>query len=326
MSGVRRTTSAAALTAAAVMIASVVATEPADANQDNWGTPPNVCTNITYGNCVPAISPQQTVKGTTSLQVMVTCEDAPAVGAQIPGTQQDVLGPFYQSLAYAVYPAALPGSTNYGDYVGWTTTSSLVSGEEVSTVATSGYANTNSQGAFEVYQWGATPVKVYNAELIGESTTVTFAAGCTNFEGTTLIGTSAAVSADSVERQMDAAAREARSVAMKSVRDFATGKRTRAEFQIKARSRTGVEVHDRINLKAGRTERTTLLCPRGMTPSGNPQTSYGFDALKDVSDYEPRITATRAWSKRGITLSYSAGKLKYPTVAYTVLPCAKPTR
>ena len=250
---------------AAAIAAGALIASPAQANQDNWGNPPNVCPEDAYGNCVAATSPQQTVKGTTSLQVFVTCQDAPASGSLIPGTQEDALGPFYQSFAYAADPGALPGSTNYGAYVAWTTGSSVVSGEQVTAVAVDGYANTNSEGAFEVYTWGATPVKVYNAELVGESTTVTFAAGCINFEGETLVGSSSsqAASADAVERRLADRARDMRAALADTAREFASGKRKRAEFQVRVNTTRGVEVHDRINLRSGRAERTTLSCPSG---------------------------------------------------------------
>lgn len=324
---------AAAFLIPLVAVLTLTATVPAQANQDNWGSPPDVCVadNMDlYGEgvCSPAVSPQQTVKGTTSLQYMVTCQDA------IANPYQNGIGPFFQSLAYQSDPSAQPLNTDYGSTVGWTTGSSVVSGEEVTTTATSGsavYVNTPPPATVSVgvsvSAYGATPVKVYNAEVVGESTTVTFAAGCINANGMGLFGAPlsgpTSATADAVERHVNQAQSSLGTAVARTARDFATGKRTRAEYQVKTTTATGVEVHDRINLKAGKTQKTTLLCPKGMIPAGDPQTSYGFDALKDVADYRPNITATRTRAKRGITLAYTARALKYPTVAYSVLPCGK---
>ncbi len=314
--------SALALVGAGIIIAT-----PAQATSYNWGNPPNVCDQVSdnyyqsayeQGMCAPAISPQQTVKGTTSLQYMVSCQDAPTSSV---GTYGNT-GPYWQSVGWLAFAT---NDENYSKTVAWTTGSTVVSGEAATGSAYNG--SISSTGA--VQSWGTTPVKVYNGEVAWDSTSVTFAAGCANsvgngaWNGTEPVTPAVSAAADVAERHVVTLRAALAAAVERTVRDFATGERKRAEYQVRAKTATGVEVHDRINLKAGKAERTTLMCPRGMLPSGDPQTSYGFDALKDVSGYEPRITAKRAWSKRGVTLSYSAGKLKYPTVAYTVLPCGK---
>ncbi len=318
--------------ASVVALAGLAFTGPAQATSYNWGNPPDVCDQVSsqaysnaYANgyCAPAISPQQTVKGTTNLQYLVSCVDAPS-------SSQGSAGPYFQSLGYLIAPDPANGTTvsPYAQVVAWASSSSVVSGESTTFGTNFTTASNGTMQGSAVTSWGTTPVKVYNGEVAWDSTTVTFAAGCLNPAGVNAwdgIVTSGA-SADTIENRILSLRAAVAAGVARSQRDFATGERKRAEYQVRARTLTGVEVHDRINLKAGKAERTTLLCPRGLVPSGDPQTSYGFDALKDVSGYEPRITAKRAWSKRGVTLSYSAGKLKYPTVAYTVLPCAKPTR
>lgn len=291
----------------------------AQATSDNWGNPPNVCTDgsqnlYDVGYCTPAVSPQQTVKGTTSLQYFVSCQDALAN----PNYADIGVGPYYpfwQSYAAAVNSP--PGS--FGEMVAWTTGSSVVSGEVVTADPVSG--TMNADGSVQAY--GSTPVKVYNAEVFTESTTVTFAAACIQTGpnvDSSFVGAATADTADQRIAQWRATASESMA---RSLKDFASGKRKREEYRVVAEVGTGVEVHDRINLTSGTTKRTRLTCPRGLVPSGAPQTSYGFDALKDVSDYEPSVTVRRSWAKRGVTLAYSARTLKYPTVAYTVLACGK---
>jgi hypothetical protein len=250
---------------------------------------------------------------------MVTCADAIA-GAGEYGTSSTT---YYQSLAWEVPDSLSP----YSKVVAWTTGSTVVSGEQVSASATSGVEQVTPDGSYIVDSYGTTPVKVYNAEVAWDSTSVTFAAGCLNQSGVEAISNPNWVPTADAAEQRIAQIRAERVVAVQQARrDFASGERKRVEYQVRARTVTGVEVHDRINLKSGRTERTSLVCPVGMVPSGDLQTSYGFDALKDVSAYEPRISVKRSWSKRGVTVAYSSGKLKYPSVAYTVLPCGRSAR
>lgn len=298
----------------------------ANANSYNWGSPTDVCNQVwsdSYedGMCVEAISPQQVVNGTTSLQYMVSCSDAPTSGntSNIDGPMNGAgEGPYFQSLG-AVMSG---GAASYNQVVAWSTGSSVVSGEITTATAVVGQADGSS-----VQAWGATPVKVYNAEVAWDSTNVTFGAACLNALGVTCWADPSNTdceqayisTADAADRRISAA----RIATSQTRSEFASGKRKRAEFQVRAITASGVEVHDRINLRQGKKEKTSLLCPRGMSPAGDPQVSYGFDALKDVSGYEPNIRATRTWSKRGVTVAYSAGKLKYPTVAYTILPCGK---
>ncbi len=322
-----------AVTGASVMtLAGLAFTGTAQATSYNWGDPPNVCDQVSnqqyanaYANgyCAPAVSPQQTVKGTTNLQYVVSCQDAPT-------SSPNGLGPFFQSLGYLVAPDPANGTTAspYAQVVAWTTGSSVVSGESTSFGTNFTAASNGTMQGNTVTAWGTTPVKVYNGEVAWDSTTVTFAAGCLNpagvnaWDGIVVSG----ASADTTESRIRGLRAAVAAAVERNARDFATGNRKRAEYQVRARTLTGVEVHDRINLKVGKVEKATLLCPKGMVPVGGPQTSYGFDALKDMSDYEPRITAERVWSKRGVTVAYSAEKLKYPTVAYTVLTCSRTAR
>jgi hypothetical protein len=306
----------------------------AQANSYNWGSPSDVCDKLQpdayeWGVCVQAISPQQTVKGTTSLQYMVSCVDAPAVGntsglvAPLPAGAG--AGPYFQSFG----AVEGEGQGSYSEVTAWTTGSSVVSGEITTTNATVGQADGSS-----VSVWGTTPVKVYNAEVAWDSTSVTFGAACLNALGVTCWaaggldypgceGFVTSATADAAVRRIEAMRSARISVAAQTAKDFATGKRQRAEYQVIAQTATGVEVHDRINLRSGKTERTRLMCPSGMVPAGDPKTSYGFDALKDVSGHRPAITAKRNWSTRGVELAFTARTLKYPTVAYTSLSCAK---
>lgn len=306
----------------------------AQATSYNWGSPSDVCDQIQpdayeWGVCVEAVSPQQTVKGTTSLQYMVSCLDAPTSGntsglvAPIPAGAGT--GPYFQSFG----AVEGQGQGSYSQVTAWTTGSSVVSGEITTTNATVGQADGSSVSA-----WGTTPVKVYNAEVAWDSTSVTFGAACLNALGVTCWadgglnvagcnGFYVSSTADNSARRIEAGRSARNAAAEKTLKEFATGKRKRAEYQVTTATATGVEVHDRINLKSGKTERTRLVCPTGMVPAGDPQTSFGFDALKNVSTYRPVIIAKRTWSKQGVGLAFTSRSLKYPTVAYTSLACGK---
>jgi hypothetical protein len=290
----------------AVMATSFGSVEMATANSYNWGDGSTVCPDEEFqeGICVMATSPQQVVKGTTSLQYMVSCADAPG-GLYSQGT-------YVQPTAYGL-PAG-----SFASFVAWTSSSGSISGEVVTTQATSVVWDSSGN----VVAYGATPVKVYNSQVFWDSSTVTFGAACEADQWVPTAQSVGPLTADSWARTVSRKRSLAAASAERAARKFATGERKRQEFQVRVRSVAGVDIHDRVNLKARTATRATLTCPRGMRPAGDPQISYGFDATRDVSGYKPRIIAKRTWSKRGVSISYRAARLKYPTVSYTILPCA----
>lgn len=308
----------AAALCAAVTAGALVVVAGARATSYNWGSPPNVCDQVSNswynfapdnlegyetGMCSPAVSPSQTVKGTSALQYLVPCSDAGA------GTGQFATGAgtYPYSLGFLQYSF----SESYSKVVAWTTGSSVVSGEVVTSGATA----------------NSTPVKVYNGEVAWDSTQVTFAAGCLNetglnaWEGTAPAGYSrrpgSALSARATRRPSFSG------MVRRLLADFASGRRKRAEYAGATPVSGGVaQAFGRVNLKSFRGRDLALACPAGTRPAGEPQLSYGFDSLADLSTYRPRIRASRTASAAGVTYRLKPGKLRYPTSAYAITSCA----